>query len=185
MPCPGYPPQDQCHLYAYQGALPSLFTGLGTFLGSSYDIQLKPDAKTFALFTPRIVPLPLRQEVKYEFTRMEALGVIAQVEEPTPWCAGMVVVPKKSNQVRICVDYRALNESVLREVHPLPKGDDTLSQMARATVFRKLNANCGFWQIPLSESCQKLTTFITPCGHYYFKRLPFGICVLQSTFSVG
>ena len=58
---------------------------------------------------------------------MEALGVIAPVEEPTPWCAGMVVVPKKSNQVRIWFDYRALNESVLREVHPLPKVDDTLA----------------------------------------------------------
>ena len=41
--------------------LPSLFTGLGTFCGSSYDIPLKPDAKPFALFTPRNVPLPLRQ----------------------------------------------------------------------------------------------------------------------------
>ena len=72
---------------------------------------------------------------------MEELGVIAPIEEPTPWCAGMVVVPKKSNQVRICVDYRALNESVLREVHPLPKVDDTLAQMAGATVFSKLDAN--------------------------------------------
>ena len=54
--------------------------------------------------------------------------------------------------------------------------------MARATVFRKLNANCGFWQIPLSESCQKLTTFITPFGHYYFKRLPFGICSAPEHF---
>ena len=162
--------------------LPSLFTGLGTFPGSSYDIQLKPDAKPFALFTPRNVPLPLRQKVKDELTRMEELGVIAPIEEPTPWCAGMVVVPKKSNQVRICVDYRALNESVLREVHPLPKVDDTLAQMAGATVFSKLDANCGFWQIPLSESCQKLTTFITPFGRYYFKRLPFGICSAPEHF---
>ena len=63
---------------------PSLFTSLGTFPGSSYDMQLKPDAKPFALFTPRNVPLPLRQKVKDELTRMEALGVIAPVEEPTP-----------------------------------------------------------------------------------------------------
>ena len=161
---------------------PSLFTGLGTFHGSSYEIQLKPDSKPFALFTPRNVPLPLRDKVKDELDRMEALDVIAPVEEPTPWCAGMVVVPKKSNQVRICVDFRALNESVLREVHPLPKVDETLAQMAGATVFSKLDANCGFWQIPLSENCQKLTTFITPFGRYYFKRLPFGICSAPEYF---
>ena len=60
--------------------------------------------------------------------------------------------------------------------------DHTLAQMAGATVFSKLDANCGFWQIPLSESCQKLTTFITPFGRYYFKRLPFGICSAPEHF---
>ena len=53
---------------------PSLFTGLGTFPGSSYDIQLKPDAKPFAHFTPRNVSLPMRQKVKDKLTQMEALG---------------------------------------------------------------------------------------------------------------
>ena len=91
---------------------PSLFTGLGIFHDSSYEIQLKLDSKPFALFTPRNVPLPLRDKVKDKLAQMAALYVIAPVEEPTPWCAGMVVVPKKSNQVRICVDFTALNECV-------------------------------------------------------------------------
>ena len=111
---------------------------------------------------------------------MEALDVIAPAEEPTPWCAGMVVVPKKSNQVYVCVDFTALNESVLQEVHPLPNVDETLAQMAAATVFSKLDANCDFWQIPLSENCSKLTTIITPFGRYYFKRV-----VLQNTSNIG
>ena len=76
--------------------------------------------------------------------------------------------------------------SVLQEVHPLPKVDETLAQMAAATVFSKLDANCGFWQIPLSENCPTLTTFITPFGQYYFKRLPIGIfVVLQNTSNIG
>ena len=154
---------------------PALFTGLGTFKGSSYEIKLKPNAKPCALFTPRNVPLPLRKKVQEELTRMESLGVISRVEEPTPWCAGMVVVPKKSGSVRICVDFRPLNDNVLREVHPLPKVDETLAQLAGATVFSKLDANCGFWQIPLEESSRHLTTFITPFGRYCFNKLPFGI----------
>jgi len=93
----------------------------------------------------------------------------------------MLVVLKKFNRVRICVDYRALNESMLQKVHPLPKGH-ALAQMAEPTVFSKFDANCGFWQIPLSESCQKLTTFITPFGRYYFKQLPFGICCAPGHF---
>ena len=51
------------------------------------------------------------------------LGVISRVHQPTQWCAGMVVVPKKSGSVRICVDFRRFNESVLRETYPLPKVD--------------------------------------------------------------
>ena len=158
-----------------QTKFPSLFTGLGELKGDPYEIQLKPDATPLSLNTARNVPLPLREKVQAELQRMQALDVIAPVEEPTPWCSGMVVVPKKSGQVRICVDYRVLNESVLREVHPLPTVDETLAQMAGATVFSKLDANCGFWQIPLHEHSQKLTTFITPFGRFYFKRLPFGI----------
>ena len=72
--------------------------------------------------------------------------------------SGMVVVPKTSGQVRICVDYQILNESALREVHPLPAVDETLAQMAGTTMFSKLDANCGFWQIPVHENSQ--VTFI-------------------------
>ena len=63
----------------------------------------------------------------------------------------MVVVPKKSGDVRIYVDFRPLNESVERETHPLPTVEETLAQLAEATVFSKLDENCGFWQIPLDE----------------------------------
>ena len=153
----------------------SLFTGLGTLKGDPYKIQLSPNAQPFALFTPRNVPLPLRAQVKDELARMETLGVITPVEEPTTWCAGMVVVPKKSGSVRIRVDYRPLNNNILREVHPLPTVDENLAQLAGAKFFTKLDANSGFWQIPLSPDSCPLTTFITPFGRYMFNKLPFGI----------
>ena len=102
-----------------------IFEGLGT-LGEEYQIQLKEDATPYSLYTPRNVPLPLRDKVKEELERMEAMGVISKVDQPTPWCAGMVVVPKISGAVRICVVLKPLNQSVLREVHPIPKVDDVL-----------------------------------------------------------
>lgn len=92
---------------------PNLFSGLGN-LGQPCKIQLKDGATPYALYTPRRVPIPLRAKVKDELTRMENLGVITKVEQHTPWCAGMVVVPKNSGEVRICVDLKPLNESVLR-----------------------------------------------------------------------
>ena len=101
--------------------------------------------------------------------------MISKIQEPTDWCSGMVVVPKSDGKVRICVDLTRLNQSVHRERHPLPAMDQVLAQLAGATVLSKLDANSGFWQIPLSPDSAKLTTFITPFGRYCFNRLPFGI----------
>ena len=123
---------------------PALFNGLGTFKGE-YVINLKSNAQPFSLFTPRNVPIPLREKVKQELLRMEHLGVISRVTEPTPWCAAMVVVPKPSGSVRICIDFRPLNESVMREVHPMPTIDVTLAQLNGAKDFSKLDTNSGFW----------------------------------------
>ena len=94
----------------------------------------------------------------------------------------MVVVPKKTGAVRICVDLKPLNTSVLREVHPLPKVDDTLAQLTGAHLFSKLDANSGFWQIPLSPTSRLLTTFITPAGRCCFNKLPFGIASAPEHF---
>ena len=132
------------------GQFPSLFQGLGS-LGEPYQIKLQPDAKPFALFAARHVPLPLRDKVKQELEKMVDLGVISKVDVPTPWCAGMVVASKKNGGIRICIDFKLLNNYVQREVHPLPKVDDVLAQLAGAKVFSKLDANSGFWQIPLAE----------------------------------
>ena len=71
-----------------------VFTGLGNF-GNEYDIKLKGNATPFALHAPRNIPIPLRDKVQEELRKMETMGIIRKISEPTLWCAGMVVVPKK------------------------------------------------------------------------------------------
>ena len=114
-------------------------------------IKLKPDVKPYALFTARNVPILLREKVCDELERMESMGVIAKVAAPTQWCMGMVVLPKSSKAVRICVELRPINESGLREPHPVPTVDETLAQLSGTTVFSKVDTNSGFRQIPLPE----------------------------------
>ena len=155
----------------YCKEFPTLFHGLGN-LGELYEIHLKIGAVPHCIFTPRHVPLPPRDKVKQELDRMESTGVITKIDDPTPWCTGMVVVPKKEGKIRICVD---LNECVLREIHPFPKVDETLALLSGAKLFSKLDANSGFWQMPLANKSQRLTTFITPFGRYHFTRMPFRI----------
>lgn len=157
------------------GLFPKLFQGLGK-LKTEYDIKLDPEVTPYAVFAPRRVSLPLYSKVKTELDRLQKLGVIVPVKEPTPWCAPIVVVPKSSGDVRICVDLTKLNAAVRRERHILPSVDHILGQMAGASVFSKIDANSGFHQILLSKASQLLTTFITPFGRFAYQRLPFGIC---------
>ena len=166
--------QVLAHKATVVSKFPHLFKGLGRMTGA-YHIDLKQDATPFALTVPRRVAIPLMPKVKSELERMERIGVISRVEVPTDWCAGMVVVPKPDGRVRICVDLTKLNQNVRRERHMLPSVEQTLAQLGGATVFSKLDANSGFWQIELTKESSLLTTFITPFGRYSFNRLPFGI----------
>jgi len=96
--------EDYCAVM--QKTYPKVFTGLGTMKGD-YTIKLCENAQPHAIYVARNVPIPLREKVQTELTRMKNLGVILQVDEPTQWCAGMVVVPKNNGSVRICVDLKA------------------------------------------------------------------------------
>ena len=64
----------------------------------------------------------------------------------------------------------------------MPKVDTTLAQLVGAKVFSKLDANSGFWQIPLAKQSRLLTTFITPYGWFCFNKLPFGISSAPEIF---
>ena len=58
--------------------------------------------------------------------------------------------------IRISVDIKPLNCYIIREVHPPPTVDENLAQLSDAKMFSKLDANSGFWQIPLSENSKLL-----------------------------
>ena len=82
---------------------------------------------------------------------MLEMGVIKRVDEPTDWCVPVVVVPKPSGEVRICVDLTKLNGNIKREVYPLPSVDYTLDKIVNFKIFSKIDANSAFWQRKLSD----------------------------------
>ena len=64
----------------------------------------------------------------------------------TPWVSPIVVVPKDSGEVRICVDMREANQAVKREKHLMPTVDDLITDLNGATVFSKLDLSSGYHQ---------------------------------------
>ena len=83
---------------------------------------------------------------------------------------------------RITVDYKKLNQSVKRQVFPIPTLEQLTSKLSGATLFTKLDASSGFYQIPLDEASSKMTTFITPFGRKRLLRLPMGISLAPECF---
>ena len=165
----------------FKAEFPQLFQGLGK-VNTECHITLRDNADPYCLYTPRRVAHPLLPQVKQELDSMLKEGVISPVTCPTQWCAGMVPVPKSNGRLRICVDLTHLNKAVQRELHPMPSVDESLAKLGQGKLFSKLDANSGFWQLPLDMESRLLTTFITPYGRYCFNRLPFGISSAPEIF---
>ena len=64
----------------------------------------------------------------------------------------------------------------------LPTVEDVMHKLKGSTVFTKLDATSGFWQLSLDDATAKLTAFTTPFGRYFFRCLPFGISLAPEVF---
>ena len=84
------------------------------------NISLKEGHTLYCAVTLSEMAIPLMEPCRRELEWMEANGIIEKVTEPTDWCARMVPVPKKSGEVRICVDLKCLNRMpwTLSTIHP-------------------------------------------------------------------
>ena len=146
-----------------------------------HKINLKEDAHP-VVNPPRKVPFAIKSKVHSEIKRMEDLGVIRKVDEPTDWVNSMVTVHKPNGDVRVCIDPFYLNKAIKRQHYPMNTIEEVAAKLSGAKFFTKLDAVSGFWQIPLDEDSSKLCTFNTPWGRFRFLRLPFGIADAPEVF---
>jgi hypothetical protein len=159
-----------------------VFTGIGKFPGDPYHIERRDDAKP-TVHPPRSVSVHLQDAFQKELSRMESLGILEPVEQPTEWVNAFVVVDKGHGKgLRICLDPRERNTAIKREHYYTRTINDISPKLNDATHFSVLDARSGYWMVPLDEQSSLLTTFSTPYGRYKFSRLPFGLVVSQDIF---
>ncbi|KAL1401413.1 hypothetical protein pipiens_006624 [Culex pipiens pipiens] len=157
-----------------------IFKGLGCLRDFEYELDLKPDA-TFEIRPTRPIPHKIRDEVKEELDRMVEMGVIVKQEEPTPVVSNLVVV-RKNNKIRLCIDPTDVNKNILRRHYPLRTVEEIAARIGNAKLFTILDCKKGFWQIKVAENSQKYLTFGTPWGRFSCVRLPFGLAAAPEVF---
>lgn len=103
-------------------------------------------------------------------------------ESQSDYASPILLVKKKNGEQRLCIDYRALNNKTTKDKYPLPIIDDQISILSGNKYFTTLDLASGYYQIPVAESSKHLTAFVTPDGHYEFKRMPFGLANAPAVF---
>ena len=160
---------------------PHLFDGIGQVKGKEIKLHIS-DAVTPKQQPQRRIPFHVRKDVEQELQRLEQLDIIEAVDGPTPWVSPIVVVPKKSGEIRICVDMREANKAIGREKHLMPTLDDLIADLNGAAVFSTLDLASGYHQLTLAPESRHITTFSTHVGLRRYKRLMFGINAASEIF---
>ena len=129
---------------------------------------------------PRRLPAHQWDIARKEIEKMKKLGVIE--ESKSPWCAPVVLVPKKSGEVRFCVDYRGINAVTKKDSYPLPNLTEMLERLGESRWFSVLDLRSGYWQIEMDPKDKEKTAFSIGAGLWQFTVMPFGLCNAVATF---
>ncbi len=126
------------------------------------------------------IPVHFESAIDEEIKKNLNLGIISKSQ--SDWCSRIVPVTKPDGSLRMCVNYRALNQITTKDRYPLPRIDEILDSLSGALYFTSLDATSGYYQISMCEADKKKTAFAWKGGLYEFNRMPFGLCNAPATF---
>lgn len=99
-----------------------------------------------------------------------------------PYSNLVVFVKKKDDTWRMCINYRTLNQTTIKDRYPIPLIEEVFDKLGKVVIFSKIDLRSGWWQIRMHPSLIAKTTFKTHEGHYEFLVMSFSLTNASSTF---
>ena len=129
-------------------------------------------------------PFRLSAAEAAEVSRQVAEFIRQGIVRPSsgPYGAPVLLVRKKDGSLRLCIDYRRLNELTKKDRFPLPLIEELLERLVGARFFTKVDLRSGFYQVAMAEDSVQRTAFVTPDGSFEWLAMPMGLCNAPSTF---
>jgi hypothetical protein len=122
-----------------------------------------------------------KEAIRVEVNWLLAVGFIKEVYHPE-WLANPVLMRKKNNKWRMCVDYTNLNKHCPKDPFGLPHINEVIDSTAGCELLSFLNCYFGYHQISLREEDQIKTSFIMPFGAYCYMTMSFGLKNIGTTY---
>ncbi|MBW0525906.1 hypothetical protein O181_065621 [Austropuccinia psidii MF-1] len=165
-------------LFTYNNAFSSDNEPLGAMRGHEVDITI--NIEILYPPVPRRPAYPAstrsREALEKHIQELIQLGVLRkvshneEVEVTTP-----VIIVWHNDKSRMVGDFRALNTYTGPDRYPIPRIQETFTQLSKAKYITSMDAVKGFHQNALTPKAKKLLRIITHCGIYEYLRMPFGI----------
>jgi hypothetical protein len=129
-----------------------------------------------------IYPLPPREseELKKMIDENLAKGFIRHSKSPIG--SPVLFVSKKDGSLRMCIDYRKLNDITVKDRHPLPLTDELVNKLGEAKWFTKIDLRSGCNLVRIKEGDEWKTAFRSKYGHFEYLVMPFGLTNAPAVF---
>jgi hypothetical protein len=155
---------------------PEVFSGKIGCAPKQVTIMIDDDKRPVAQ-RGRKIPYNLEEKAESKLAQLLEADIVEKVsdDEPRTWISPPVVAPKPGKEdIRFCIDMRAVNESIKRPNAQLPTTEDVIDKLRGAQVFSKLDLKEAYHQFELDEKSRHVTTFHGPDALYRYKRLNYG-----------
>ena len=157
-----------------------IFSISDTDIGICNRIKHRTDVTTDIPFKQRHrrIPPSMVEEVRQHIEQLLAAGVIRPSK--SPYSSNVVLVRKKNGKLRLCVDYRQLNNITVKDSFALPRMDEIFDCLHDAKYFSTIDMKSGYHQIEVEESHKERTAFtIESIGFYEYNKMLFGLTTYQ------